>query len=60
MESDQPITPMTALVVDAHGRLTYVGEDGQRRVIIGNCELMERIKEMQDPDQGEFHSGAGI
>ncbi|GIR25030.1 MAG: hypothetical protein CM15mP39_08410 [Synechococcus sp.] len=31
---------MTALVIDADGRLTYMGEDGCRRQIVGDPELL--------------------
>ena len=37
------ITPLTALRVDDAGRLTYVGQDGCRRVIIGDPDLLDRL-----------------
>jgi hypothetical protein len=50
-DGDQPITPLTALRVDQNGRLTYMGQDGQRYVIVGDAELLERLQEEQEPDQ---------
>ena len=44
-ESPQPITPLTALVVNAEGQLTYMGQDGQRYVIVGDAELLARLNE---------------
>lgn len=60
MESGQPVTPMTALVVDADGRLTYMGEDGQRRVIVGDSGLLRRISELRSTDLDGFQDGCGI
>ena len=45
-----PITPMTALVIDADGHLTYMGEDGFRRQIVGDPELLARLQELQGKD----------
>lgn len=42
-----PITPMTALVIDADGRLTYMGEDGCRRQIVGDLDLLDRLRQLQ-------------
>ena len=39
------ITPLTALRVDEAGRLTYLGQDGCRRVIVGDPDLLERLKQ---------------
>ena len=41
---------MTALVVDSEGRLTYMGEDGCRRQIVGDPELLVRLRQLQDQD----------
>ena len=60
MESDQPVTPMTALVVDDDGRLTYMGVDGQRRVIVGDSGLLRRITELRSTDLDGFQDGCGI
>ena len=60
MESGQPVTPMTALVVDDDGRLTYMGEDGQRRVIVGDSGLLRRISELRSTDLDGFQDGCGI
>ncbi|GCE65763.1 hypothetical protein OMCYN_01709 [cyanobiont of Ornithocercus magnificus] len=38
------VIPQTALIVDVEGRLTYMGQDGRRRVIVGDAELLHRIK----------------
>ena len=40
---------MTALVVDAEGRLTYVGEDGRRRVI-----LIDALDECEDRGKNDL------
>ena len=48
MNGEDPVTPMTALVVDADGRLTYMGEDGRRRVIVGDQELLDRLHQELD------------
>lgn len=42
-----PVTPLTALRVDADGRLTYMGQDGQRYVILGDAELLARLKALE-------------
>jgi len=44
-----PITPLTALRVDDDGRLTYMGQDGQRYVIVGDAELLKRLQQDKDP-----------
>jgi hypothetical protein len=38
---------MTALIIDADGHLTYMGEDGCRRQIVGHPELLARLQELQ-------------
>ncbi len=38
---------MTALTIDASGRLTYMGQDGCRRVILGDPDLLERLLQHQ-------------
>ena len=43
-DNGQPITPLTALRVDDDGRLTYMGQDGQRYVIVGDAELLEQLR----------------
>ena len=40
------ITPLTALRVDDAGRLTYMGQDGCRRVIVGNPDLLDRLMQI--------------
>ena len=42
------ITPLTALRVDESGRLTYMGQDGCRRVIVGDPDLLDRLMQ-NDP-----------
>ena len=42
------ITPLTALRVDEAGRLTYMGQDGCRRVIVGDPDLLDRLTQ-NDP-----------
>ena len=41
---------MTALVIDADGRLTYMGEDGCRRQIVGDPALVDRIRQLLEHD----------
>ncbi|CRY92231.1 conserved hypothetical protein [Synechococcus sp. WH 8103] len=53
------MTPLTALVVDAEGRLTYMGVDGRRRVIVGDGELLKRLQQLHD-DSGNVDGGCGI
>ena len=61
MNGQDPVTPMTALVVDATGRLTYMGEDGQRRVIVGDQELLNRLQSLREQnDDTTFEGGCGI
>ena len=51
---------MTALVIDADGHLTYMGEDGCRRQIVGDPELLERLQELQGKDcADEDGNGSG-
>jgi len=47
IEETSPVPPMTALVIDADGHLTYMGEDGCRRQIVGDPELLARLQELQ-------------
>lgn len=44
---------MTALTIDADGRLTYMGEDGFRRQIVGDRELLVRLRQLQDQDSDD-------
>ena len=61
MNGQDPVTPMTALVVDAEGRLTYMGNDGQRRVIVGDQELLDRLQTLRaEADDNTFEGGCGI
>ena len=60
MDGSSPVTPMTALVVDAEGRLTYMGNDGRRRVIVGDPELLRRIRSLREEPMDEFDGGCGI
>lgn len=48
-----PITPLTALRVDEDGRLTYMGQDGQRYVIVGNSEVIEALNQDTDQDKNQ-------
>ncbi|MAR06849.1 MAG: hypothetical protein CL862_07085 [Cyanobium sp. NAT70] len=56
MSAEPPVTPLTALVVDNEGRLTYLGQDGVRRVILGNAELLDRIQP-DHPDEVDPSTG---
>lgn len=42
MEEQQPITPLTGPVFDADGRLTYMGVDGRRYVVVEGAEFDEQ------------------
>ena len=48
MNDPQPVTPMTALIVDPEGRLTYMGSDGCRRIILGDPDLHERLQHLKN------------
>ena len=50
IDETSPVTPMTALVIDADGHLTYMGEDGCRRQIVGDPELLARLQQLQGRD----------
>ena len=50
IDETSPVTPMTALVIDPDGHLTYMGEDGCRRQIVGDPELLARLQELQGKD----------
>ena len=50
IEESSPVIPMTALVIDADGRMTYMGEDGCRRQIIGDPALLARLQHLQEQD----------
>ena len=36
---EEPITPNTGPTLDAEGRLTYIGEDGHRYLVLDKLEL---------------------
>ena len=55
-----PITPMTALVIDADGRLTYMGEDGCRRQIVGDLDLLDRLRQLQGKDWADLDVDGGL
>ena len=59
MQDPEAVVPMTALVVDAEGRLTYVGEDGRRRVIVGDRDLLRRVQQIHD-ENWDLEGGCGI
>ena len=60
MEGLPPVTPLTALIVDNDGRLTYVGSDGCRRVIVGDSDLLQRLQQLRDLQSDEMEGGCGI
>ena len=60
MEGLPPVTPMTALIVDDDGRLTYVGADGCRRVIVGDSDLLQRLQQLRKQRGDEMEGGRGI
>ena len=60
MDGLPPVTPMTALIVDASGRLTYVGSDGCRRIIVGDADLLDRLQQLRNLPSDEMEGGCGI
>ena len=59
MDQHPTVTPLTALVVNEQGQLTYMGVDGRRRVIVGDADLLRRLQEIFD-DSGNVDGGCGI
>ena len=57
IDESSPVTPMTALVVDSEGRLTYMGEDGCRRQIVGDPELLARLRQLKEQDSDACDGG---
>ena len=57
IDETSPVTPMTALVIDADGHLTYMGEDGCRRQIVGDPELLARLRQQQGQDSTDRDGG---
>ena len=60
MEGLPPVTPLTALIVDNDGQLTYMGADGCRRVIVGDSDLLQRLQQLRDLQGDEMEGGCGI
>ncbi|MAS27966.1 hypothetical protein [Synechococcus sp. UW105] len=60
MAEQQPVTPMTALRLDQDGRLTYMAEDGSRRVIVGDAELFERLQQLNQEEGDEPPQGTQL
>ena len=60
MAEQQPVTPMTALMLDQDGRLTYMAEDGSRRVIVGDAELFERLQQLNQEEGDEPPQGTQL
>jgi len=52
-ETSRPVTPLTAPVINADGQLTYMGQDGQRYVIVGNSEAIEALDQDTDQDKNQ-------
>jgi hypothetical protein len=52
-ETPHPVTPLTALIVNADGQLTYMGQDGQRYVIVGNSEVLAALNQDNDQDENQ-------
>lgn len=59
MDDTSDVVPLTALVIDGEGRLTYMGVDGLRRVIVSEHALLQRLHQLQDSDD-ETTGGCGI
>ena len=51
---------MTALIIDPDGRLTYMGEDGCRRQIVGDSALLARLRRLQDKHSDDRNDGLHI
>ena len=61
MDQQPTVTPLTALVVNEQGQLTYMGVDGRRRVIVGDQELLDRLQSLRaDSEDNTFEGGCGI
>ena len=60
IDETSPVTPMTALVIDADGHLTYMGEDGCRRQIVGDPELLARLQQLQGKDFADSDGDGGL
>ena len=62
MDPEKLVTPVTAPIVDTQGRFTYMGADGSRRVIVGDADLLRRIREIRscDGQWSEYEGGCGI
>ena len=60
IDETSPVTPMTALVIDADGHLTYMGEDGCRRQIVGDPELLVRLQQLQGEDCTDGDGGGQL
>ena len=59
MEQPPTVTPLTALVVNEDGQLTYMAVDGRRRVIVGDADLLRRLQQIHD-NNGNVDGGCGI
>ena len=59
MDHRPTVTPLTALVVNEQGQLTYMGVDGRRRVIVGDADLLRRLQQIHE-DSGNVDGGCGI
>ena len=59
MNQHPTVTPLTALVVNEQGQLTYMGVDGRRRVIVGDADLLRRLQQIHE-DSGNVDGGCGI
>ena len=45
---DDLVIPLTAIIVDRDGRLTYMGSDGLRRIILGSADLFRALQSRDD------------
>ena len=56
---EEPVTPITGPILDMEGRLTYLGEDGQRYVVLDSLKLDQdtslRVAEVLRAAQPLFH-----
>ena len=59
MGDSSNVVPQTALIIDRDGRLTYMGVDGIRRVIVSGPDLLRRLRQLQGSDD-EASGGCGI
>ena len=56
-DEPSPVIPLTALVIDAKGRLTYMSPDRCRRQIVGDPALLARLQQLQEKGSDDHEHG---